>query len=381
MEIIPFRKRTTPTHLKTKTVEHRPLFAMDDFYYEEISNLTGAGGWMIDFVEKKSYFDKQAKRILKVPTDFTPTLKNGYKFYAEEHSEVAAELFLGCAQGIPFHSEIKMVTFDGNVFWARAHGTPLKDDNDQIVGIRGVFQNIDFEKKRELRLQKSIDLIEKHNERLYNFAHIVSHNLRSHVSNLQLTADLFETDSLDTGQKELFANFPSIAANLEITIQHLHEVVTIQTESDIEREEIDVQDMLNRVVSSIKELVQQHEVIFDTEFSEVEKVHYIPAYLESMLLNFITNAIKYRKPDVRPEIRVFTYEENEKKYLVVQDNGIGIDMDLHGEKVFQLYKTFHNNPDAVGLGLFLTRNQVEAAGGKIFVESKVGKGSKFTVQL
>tara|TARA_R110002051_G_scaffold4229_5_gene22689 strand:- start:6034 stop:7098 length:1065 start_codon:yes stop_codon:yes gene_type:complete len=354
---------------------------MDDFYYEEISNLTGAGGWMIDFIEKKSYFDKQAKRILKVPTDFTPTLKNGYKFYAEEHSEVAAELFLGCAQGIPFHSEIKMVTFDGDVFWARAHGTPLKDENDEIVGIRGVFQNIDFEKKRELRLQKSIDLIEKHNERLYNFAHIVSHNLRSHVSNLQLTADLFETDSLNKGQKELFANFPSIAANLDTTIQHLHEVVTIQTESDIKREEIDVQDMFNRVISSIKQLVQQNDVAFDTEFSEVEKVHYIPAYLESMLLNFITNAIKYRKPDVRPEIRVFTYEEDKKKYLVVQDNGIGIDMDLHGEKVFQLYKTFHNNPDAVGLGLFLTRNQVEAVGGKVFVESKVGKGCKFTVQL
>lgn len=381
MEIKPFRKRTTPTHTKTKTVEHRSLFAMDDFYYEEISNLTGAGGWMIDFIEKKSYFDKQAKRILKVPTDFTPTLKNGYKFYAEEHSEAAAELFLGCAQGIPFHSEIKMVTFDGDVFWARAHGTPLKDENDEIVGIRGVFQNIDFEKKRELRLQKSIDLIEKHNERLYNFAHIVSHNLRSHVSNLQLTADLFETDSLNIGQKELFANFPSIAANLDTTIQHLHEVVTIQTESDIKREEIDLQKVFNRVVSSIKQLVQQHDVVFYTEFSEVEKVHYIPAYLESMLLNFITNAIKYRKPDVRPEIRVFTYEEDKKKYLVVQDNGIGIDMDLHGKKVFQLYKTFHNNPDAVGLGLFLTRNQVEAVGGKIFVESKVGKGCKFTVQL
>lgn len=381
MEIKPFRKRTTPTHTKTKTVEHRSLFAMDDFYYEEISNLTGAGGWMIDFIEKKSYFDKQAKRILKVPTDFTPTLKNGYKFYAEEHSEAAAELFLGCAQGIPFHSEIKMVTFDGDVFWARAHGTPLKDENDEIVGIRGVFQNIDFEKKREFRLQKSIDLIEKHNERLYNFAHIVSHNLRSHVSNLQLTADLFETDSLNIGQKELFANFQSIAANLDTTIQHLHEVVTIQTESDIKREEIDLQEVFNRVVSSIKQLVQQHDVVFYTEFSEVEKVHYIPAYLESMLLNFITNAIKYRKPDVRPEIRVFTYEEDKKKYLVVQDNGIGIDMDLHGKKVFQLYKTFHNNPDAVGLGLFLTRNQVEAVGGKIFVESKVGKGCKFTVQL
>jgi signal transduction histidine kinase len=381
VEIKPFKKRTTVTLNTTKTVEHRKLFAMDDFYYEEISNLTGAGGWMIDFVQKKSYFDKQAKRILKVPVDFVPTLKNGYKFYAEEHAQLATELFFGCAQGVPFNSEIKMVTYDGTVFWARAYGTPLKDEKDEIVGIRGVFQNIEDEKRRELRLQKSIDLIEKHNQRLYNFAHIVSHNLRSHVSNLQMTADLFETSNLDTEQTELFSNFPNIAINLDTTIKHLHEVVTIQTDADKGREEIDIEKMFNHVVASIKQIVRQNDVRFSTEFSEVEKVQYIPAYLESILLNFITNAIKYRKPDVRPEIRVFTYEEEEKQYLVVEDNGIGIDLDSHGEKIFQLYKTFHNNPDAVGLGLFLTRNQVEALGGKIFVESKVGKGAKFTVQL
>lgn len=362
-------------------MEHRELFAMDDFYYEEISNLTGAGGWMINFVQKKSYFDKQAKRILRVPETFVPSLKNGYKFYAEEHSQLATELFFECAQGTPFNAEIKMVTYDGIVFWARAHGTPLKDEKDQIVGIRGVFQNIDDEKKRELRLQKSIDLIEKHNQRLYNFAHIVSHNLRSHVSNLQLTADLFETTNLDENQKELFSNFPNIALNLDTTIKHLHEVVTIQTDADKQREEIDVEVVFKHVVASIKQIVQQNDVVFYTEFSEVEKVQYIPAYLESILLNFITNSIKYRKPDVRPEIRVFTYQEEEKQYLAVQDNGIGIDLDLHGDKVFQLYKTFSNNPDAVGLGLFLTRNQVEALGGKVFVESKVGKGSKFTVQF
>ena len=380
MEIKPFKK-TRLTHNRTRAVEHRELFAMDDFYYEEISNLTGAGGWMINFVQKKSYFDKQAKRILRVPETFVPSLKNGYKFYAEEHSQLATELFFECAQGTPFNAEIKMVTYDDIVFWARAHGTPLKDEKDQIVGIRGVFQNIDDEKKRELRLQKSIDLIEKHNQRLYNFAHIVSHNLRSHVSNLQLTADLFETTNLDENQKELFSNFPNIALNLDTTIKHLHEVVTIQTDADKQREEIDVEVVFKHVVASIKQIVQQNDVVFYTEFSEVEKVQYIPAYLESILLNFITNSIKYRKPDVRPEIRVFTYQEEEKQYLAVQDNGIGIDLDLHGDKVFQLYKTFSNNPDAVGLGLFLTRNQVEALGGKVFVESKVGKGSKFTVQF
>lgn len=362
-------------------MEHRELFAMDDFYYEEISNLTGAGGWMIDFEQKKSYFDKQARRILQVPNEFVPTLKNGYKFYAEEDNAKATELFFGCAQGIAFTTEIKMVTYKGTVFWARAHGKPLKNEKGEIVGIRGVFQNIDKEKNKALRLEKSIDLIEKHNNRLYNFAHIVSHNLRSHVSNLQLTAELFETANLNQEQKELFDNFASIARNLDVTIQHLHEVVTIQTQADKDLETVNILQTFKHVVASIKQIVSQNDVDFYTEFSEVENVQYIHAYLESILLNFITNAIKYRKPDVRPEIRIYTYQEKEKQYLVVEDNGIGIDLESHRDKIFQLYKTFHTNTDAVGLGLFLTRNQVEALGGKVFVESTLGKGTKFTVQF
>jgi sensor histidine kinase regulating citrate/malate metabolism len=76
--------------------------------------------------------------------------------------------------------------------------------------------------------------------------------------------------------------------------------------------------------------------------------------------------------------------ENSGKAFVrlnVEDNGIGIDLERQGRKIFGMYKTFHHHPDARGVGLFLTKNQVEAMGGRIEVKSKVDDGSIFSVFL
>ncbi|GGG20620.1 hypothetical protein GCM10011344_21600 [Dokdonia pacifica] len=380
MELKSIKKHLRPS-LKRISEEKTNFFAMDDFYYEEISNLTQAGGWSVDFVNKKSFFDKQARRILKVPDTYIPTLNQSYLFYAEEHMQKATNLFFACAQGESFSAEVKMVTYTKEVFWAKAHGKPVKNEEGEIIGIRGVFQSIDDEKKKELQIEASLDIIEGHNKRLYNFAHIVSHNLRSHVSNLQLTTALFETKNLDQDQKELFDNFSKIATNLDVTLKHLNEIVTLQTNVNKEKENVNIEIVYKRVINSIRQISLQNRVVYYTEFSEVEEFPYVSAYLESILHNLITNAIKYKHPDRDPEINIFTYEEDKKNYLVVKDNGLGIDLEKYGTQLFQMYKTFHNHEDSTGLGLFLTKSQVESLGGKITVESTVGKGSKFTVQL
>lgn len=67
--------------------------------------------------------------------------------------------------------------------------------------------------------------------------------------------------------------------------------------------------------------------------------------------------------------------------LNFQDNGLGIDLEKHGEKLFGMYKTFHQHPDSRGVGLFITRNQVESMGGKIEVSSTVNVGTTFSIHL
>ena len=105
----------------------------------------------------------------------------------------------------------------------------------------------------------------------------------------------------------------------------------------------------------------------------------VPAYLESIILNLMTNAVKYGHPMRAPKITIEASKEGNGIVLSVTDNGLGIDLDRYGDKIFGMYKTFHNNKDARGLGLYIIKNQIEAMDGYITVESSVNKGSVFKV--
>jgi len=372
-------KRNASVQKSTKSPSDQ--FSIDSFYYNEISLLTRAGGWGIDFKNKKSFFDDQTRNILKVPSDYIPSLNIAHKFYAEEHKEKATTLFLECAKGKPFSTQIKMQTYIGEVFWAKAAGSPLKDEEGQIIGIRGIFQNIHKEKLYEEELDQSNRLLQGHNARLFDFAHIISHDLRFHVGNLQMSAALFETSNLNSDQKELFNNFKEIGDSLEATLKHLNKIVSVRSEATKARKSIKIQDVYNGVVSKLAHIIIDKKAVIYTDFSEVEEILYNEKYLENTLRNLITNAIRYKHPDRTPEISLYSYEEDGKTLLLVRDNGVGIDLERHGQEIFKLYKTFNGNTDALGIGLFLTRNEVMAMGGDISVESEVGKGSKFTVTL
>ena len=105
----------------------------------------------------------------------------------------------------------------------------------------------------------------------------------------------------------------------------------------------------------------------------------VPAYIESILTNLLTNAIKYKHPKRQPVIQVIGSRENGKTVLSVADNRQGIDLERYGEKLFGMYKTFHLHPDARGIGLYITKNQVDAMGAQILVCSEVGEGTTFKI--
>ena len=98
-------------------------------------------------------------------------------------------------------------------------------------------------------------------------------------------------------------------------------------------------------------------------------------------MNLLNNALKYHSPDRPPVIEVQTYRNGQHLILEFRDNGRGINLDKHSQNIFKLYKTFHKHPDSKGLGLYMTKNQIEAMGGKIFVESKEFEGTKFIINF
>ena len=139
--------------------------------------------------------------------------------------------------------------------------------------------------------------------------------------------------------------------------------------------------VMHHVEDVLKAEIHESNATLKVNFSKCTEIDFVPAYLESILLNFTSNALKYRNPDVPLVITIESDVEAGKPILKVSDNGLGIDLEKHGGQLFGMYKTFHGNPNARGIGLFMTKNQVESLGGKISVESEPNKGTAFKIQF
>ncbi|RYE37423.1 MAG: HAMP domain-containing histidine kinase [Sphingobacteriales bacterium] len=150
------------------------------------------------------------------------------------------------------------------------------------------------------------------------------------------------------------------ADNLFETIDNLNEIVSFQLNDKTQTKPINLQEQITKTLTAIQALSEKQRAEFNVFVDANLNINYNPAYLESILLNFFTNAIKYKHPERDPKIRISAFFEDGKVILEIKDNGSGIDLKRHGKKLFGMYKTFHDNADARGIGLFITKNQVEA---------------------
>lgn len=347
---------------------------------EDAGNMAKLGGWEVDLLGNTVFWSKEVYDIHEVPYDISPTLEDGINYYHPDSQPAITQAVTKAIElKLPFDEELKLITAKKRIIWIRTLGRPIVNPDGQVTGIRGVFQDITAKKTKELEVLKSVNVITDQNKRLRNFAHIVSHNLRTHTGNLELMLDMFKQADDEDEKAELIQHLTNISSNLSETIVHLNEVVTINTDTTLQKSDLDVEEYFNKTIALLETDIKNSEAEITTDFSAWKKLNYVPAYLESILLNFVTNAIKYRHPERTPQINISTTKEKQKKVFLISDNGLGIDTEKHKAKLFGMYKTFHRNKDAKGIGLFITKNQVEAMGGKISVESKVNKGTTFKI--
>ncbi|MFC0517531.1 ATP-binding protein [Mucilaginibacter angelicae] len=281
----------------------------------------------------------------------------------------------------PFDIDLLLRSAKNHMLWLKVKAVPVINHFGKCTAIKGVVQDIDSEKRKLLKHEQSINLLTDQNRRLQNFAYIVSHNLRSHTGNLQFMVNLFEQTDANEEREEIFSHIKTISDSLDLTIEHINEIVKIQTEITKERKIVELEPMFKSICSALKNNIESINARVEWDFTQCGEISYIPAYMESILQNLLTNSLKYSHPDRPPVIKCYTIQEGNHIYLIFEDNGLGIDLERYGDKIFGMYKTFHNNSDAKGIGLFITRNQVEALGGSIKVDSAVNVGTKFTIRL
>ncbi len=263
-------------------------------------------------------------------------------------------------------------------FWVNATLTNMLDVqnvNGFVVSLRDITEK----REAELNLVKSYELVMEQNKRLLNFAYIVSHNLRSHASNMQSILELYtEEDSVEE-KGQYIELLQKVSGNLDQSLHDLNDVVSISTNMDISVQNINVRETLESTLEILIPQINRKDARVRNKVPAAMEVSFNAAYMESVLLNFLTNALRYTDKSRTPEITISGYLKNERWVLEVQDNGIGIDMDAYGDKIFGLYKTFSSRNDGRGVGLFITKNQVEAMGGSVDVESTPGAGATFKV--
>lgn len=267
---------------------------------------------------------------------------------------------------------------NGHIVWVILTVSIVKDSNSKPLHFISQLTDITKLKAAEEEIKSVMDVTNDQNRRLLNFAHIVSHNLRSHSGNLSMLLNFIETDTDEQSRQELSKMFRHATTNLQETVGHLNEVVAVNTTIE-NLTRVNLNGAINCAIGNIEALLRAANAICRNEVREDVMIDVVPAYLDSILLNFLTNAIKYHSPDRFPIIILQAETAGNKVTLSIRDNGMGIDLQTNREQVFGMYKTFHKNKDARGIGLFITKNQIEAMGGQVSIESEVGKGTTFTI--
>lgn len=257
---------------------------------------------------------------------------------------------------------------------------PYRDLSGDIIGILGVGIDITELKKKEEELQKTIAIITDQNERLKSFTYIVSHNIRAYAANIDGLVELINSELTPANEKNQMLNLLQVASsNLMETIKALNDTLTAEKKGKENIQKVNIYEVLEKVLKVVKKEIESNNIQIVKEIERNVTVDFNPAFFESILLNLTTNAIRYRRKDVKSYIKYVYKEENGIKKLEVSDNGLGIDLKKYGNKMFRMFETFHMHPESKGLGLFLTKAHVEAMGGKIEVESKVNDGTTFRI--
>ena len=261
---------------------------------------------------------------------------------------------------------------------------PYKGREIRVTEFRNITPRKIIEQKileQNARLHAITDDLQRKNDQLEEFTQIVSHNLRSPIGNILTLLTFMETSTSETDKAQFLKYLKESSTNALATLEDLNEVLKLKQNKNIEKQLLEFEKICTYVKSMVSAQIAETSAEIVCDFSEAPSIVYPSIYLESIFLNLVTNALPYSKPDVKPVIYLRTYYDQRDIILEIKDNGLGINLERYGHQIFKLQKTFHKHPESRGIGLFMIKNQIEAMGGEITVESQENIGTTFYINF
>ena len=373
-EDLPFE---VPT--KNKTFE-KAVYAQNLDMDKDTSIFLNGSIWTVQKIDLNSLISGKRTNSNETVQIISPT---NWKLLMETPKELLSAILSTFYKSIYTFNIIAFLTLLGIAYIFQKNRVQ-KENHYQEIEIKNLLLS-----KRTNELQennKHIESInhrlETRNKQLSEFNYLVSHNLRAPVTSMSVIVELIKNEKDPRNIFHLLPKLEKITDSITELTNDIGEYISLLDEKGVELEEINLEKLIHQVKNEFSEmLLENSNFEVKLKLDAWKHVLFSKFHLQSILQNFISNAIKYRKNDTTSYIQFETQLENNHKILYVKDNGIGIDLKKHGKSIFKLYKRFHRNISGKGIGLFLIKSQLEALDASISISSEKGVGTTFKINF
>lgn len=190
---------------------------------------------------------------------------------------------------------------------------------------------------------------------------------------------LKDNDISESEKNELEEFLFRSTVKLDEIVKDLNQVLQIRSDISEKKVKIIFSQLVDDILIGFRQTISKENIKIVTDFSQATGIYSIKSYLYSIFYNLISNSIKYRQPEVPLLVEIRSWIEGTMVNITFTDNARGIDLSIHGEEVFGLYKRFNTDTEGKGIGLYMVQHQVEALSGRISIDSKPKSGSTFLV--
>ncbi len=250
-----------------------------------------------------------------------------------------------------------------------------------IIGICMSSAEITNRKLLEFERQKIVSDLIHRNKDLQEFAQMVSHNLRGPLATVMGLANLIQYGVSDADKQLVLEGIGASAQKLDQVVRELIHILNVRNEAGEQRKIVSLTTIIEDVKNKCTSMINSTGAQIIITVNDSDELFTIPSYIYNILHNIISNSLRYFAPDRTPVIAITAHKQNDNILLTITDNGIGIDMQKYGDQIFVLNRRFFNSTEGKGLGLFMTKTQVDALNGSIALDSKPDVGTTVRICL
>ncbi|KOY53076.1 chemotaxis protein CheB [Polaribacter dokdonensis] len=288
--------------------------------------------------------------------------------YHKDSKDDAKKVFeLFKKNGTVTNKELKINKKRGGYIEVNLNVSSIKDKDGNIMFSSSSWRDI-------------TDLKEVMSE-LEELTYASTHDMKAPINNISSFLSLLKEDKsiVDENSIEAIKWIERNIKNANDTLSNLISVAKARTQVLENLIDIDIEKSFDKTITGFKTIIDKSNISIKKDFTKCKTVLFSELHFNSMLQNILNNAIKYRSSERDLKIEIKSFEEDGFNCISIKDNGIGINLDEHRNHVFGLFKRATDKKEGSGLALYLIKKILDKTGGGIKLESKLGKGSTFTL--